>query len=209
MALERLAARYWRPAYVHLRARGIDADDAEDLVQDFFENWLQRNLFGKATQVRGRFRDFFLTSLNNFAKNWFRNRHAKKRQPEGGFDTYEEDELPGRDNPELEFVRAFQSDMTRQVLNALELEFQESGKAQHFLMFRRRIVEPALDGVEAPSYRDLADGQDLSEKQVANQVLTARRAYRRLLESHVAEYAASPEDLKLELADLLGYLRLA
>jgi RNA polymerase sigma-70 factor (ECF subfamily) len=208
-ALERLTARYWRPAYAHLRAKGFAADDAHDLIQDFFEKWLRENLFGRARIERGRFRDFLLTSLSNFVRNALRDRRAQKRWPAAGFADDDVDALGHSDDPAREFVQTFISDMTMSVLAALEDEFRQSGKAQHFELFRRRIVEPALEGVEPASYRSLAAEFGLSEKQAANCVTTARRAYRRLLEARIAEYAASPEDRALEMRELLGRLDIA
>lgn len=208
-ALESLIARYWHPAYAHLRAKGIPGEDTQDLVQGFFEKWLRQNLFGRAEIGRGRFRDYMLTSLNNFARNALRDKYAKKRWPEAGFSVDDVDEILGDGDPADEFVRTFISEMTLAVLAELEQEFAASDKSIHFFLFRRRIVEPVLDGVEPPSYRTLAEEFELSEKQAANFVVTARRAYVRLLEAHVSEYAASAEDSRAEIAELLAYLGIA
>jgi RNA polymerase sigma factor (sigma-70 family) len=206
LALDALVERYWNPAYAHLRARGIAADDAQDLVQDFFERWLRRNLFGRADACRGRFRDFFLTSLNNFVRNALRDRHAGKRWPEAGFVADDIEGLHDGTDPAEAFVRTFTSELTLAVLAQLERDLQASGSADHFEIFRRRMVEPVLDGVEPPPYRDLAAEFGITEKQAANRLTTVRRAYGRLLEERIAEYAASPEDRAQELAELLAYL---
>lgn len=42
-AMDRLVERYRYPAYLHIRVRGFDRADAEDLVQEFFANWRIRN----------------------------------------------------------------------------------------------------------------------------------------------------------------------
>ncbi len=208
-ALELLIARYWNPAYAHLRAKGIPSEDTQDIVQDFFEKWLRQNLFGRADVGRGRFRDYLLTSLNNFARNALRDKVAKKRWPQAGFTADDVDTLLGEGDPAEEFVRAFISEMTLSVLTELEHEFEASGKTAHFELFRRRVVEPALDGIEPPSYRVLAEKHELSEKQAANFVVTARRAYVRLLEARVSEYAASADDGRAEIAELLAHLDIA
>lgn len=208
-ALECLAARYWKPAYAHLRSKNVSAEDTQDLVQDFFEKWLRQNLFGRADISRGRFRDYMITSLNNFARNVLRDKYAKKRWPVGGFSADDVDRILGDGDPAEEFVHAFISEMTLSVLAELEREFAVSDKATHYDLFRRRIVEPALDGVEPPSFRTLAKEYGLTEKQAANFVVTARRAYVRLLETRVAEYAASADDSRAEIAELLAYLGVA
>jgi RNA polymerase sigma-70 factor (ECF subfamily) len=208
LVLDRLIERYRYPAYVHVRAQGLDPDDAEDLVQDFFANWLHKGLFGKADKARGRFRTYLLTSLNNFIKNSNRNKHAQRRWPAGGFAEEDPDLIADTVSPVDEFSRAFSSEMTRSVLTLLEQECRQTGKNIHYSIFQRRVVEPALDGAEAPSMKLLANQNGLTEKQAANCLVTMKRAYQRLLESQILEYAASAEDVRQEMRDLMGYLRI-
>jgi hypothetical protein len=54
----------------------------------------------------------------------------------------------------------------------------------------------------------LANQNGLTEKQAANCLVTMKRAYQRLLESQILEYAASAEDVRQEMRDLMGYLRI-
>ena len=208
LALDRLIERYRHPTYVHIRAKGISPEDAEDLVQEFFTNWLHRGLFGKADMIRGRFRNYLLTSLNNFIKNSFRNKHAQRRWPAGGFSEEEIDRVADIDSPAEEFSRAFNSEMTRAVLALLEEECKRNGKQAHYSIFQRRIVEPALDGAETPPMKLLAGEFQMTEKQAANCLGTMKRAYRRLMESQILEYAASDEDVRQELHDLMGHLHI-
>ena len=48
-------------------------------------------------------------------------------------------------------------------------------------MFRRHLVAPALEGVDAPPLRDLGAAAGLTAKDAANRILTVQRAFRRLL----------------------------
>src|SRR5664279_2680843 len=65
-ALAELCRAYWYPLYWFTRSRGLSQHDAEDLIQAFFEDLLERNVVSKADATRGRFRTFLLTSLRNF-----------------------------------------------------------------------------------------------------------------------------------------------
>jgi len=62
-ALDQLCRDYWQPVAVTIRKRGISADRAEDLTQDFFLQLMQKSFFKRANPDRGRFRSFMLTSL--------------------------------------------------------------------------------------------------------------------------------------------------
>ena len=42
-----LIQSYWKPVYCYLRYRKYGNEDAKDLTQKFFTDWLQKGLFGK------------------------------------------------------------------------------------------------------------------------------------------------------------------
>src|SRR6266852_1253793 len=55
-ALERLARIYWYPLYGFIRRQGRSPEDAQDLTQQFFAQFLEHESFKQADQERGRFR---------------------------------------------------------------------------------------------------------------------------------------------------------
>src|SRR5207244_3905155 len=78
-ALEKLCRIYWLPLYTYVRRNGHSPEEAEDLTQAFFANFLEKNAVGRARQEKGRFRSFLLTSLQNFlAHEWEKARAAKR-----------------------------------------------------------------------------------------------------------------------------------
>ena len=206
-ALQLLTERYYYPAYVHVRSRGIAHDDAQNLVQGFFEECLKRELFGRADRTRGRFRSFFLTALDNYVRNSRRSENAQRRHPDGGFVSID-DELPiVGDELDRAFFRAFASQLVNQLLSKVESECLSNGQENHFLVFRRRVIEPALDGAEPPTEASLARQLRITEKQVANYLVTVKRIFRRRLQEAVNTYAANETDAAEEIKDLMGYFR--
>ncbi|MBV9673580.1 MAG: sigma-70 family RNA polymerase sigma factor, partial [Verrucomicrobia bacterium] len=57
-ALARLCERYWPPLYAFARHRGNAPEDAQDLVQGFFEHLIQNRALRAVDQAKGRFRSF-------------------------------------------------------------------------------------------------------------------------------------------------------
>ena len=55
-ALEHLCQSYWYPLYAYVRRQGHTSTDAQDLTQDFFARFLEREYFKLADPNRGRFR---------------------------------------------------------------------------------------------------------------------------------------------------------
>lgn len=53
-AMQRLCSRYWFPVYAFVRRRGSEVHQAEDLTQGFFEYVIERQVFQRARQDRGR-----------------------------------------------------------------------------------------------------------------------------------------------------------
>jgi hypothetical protein len=108
--------------------------------------------------------------------------------------------------PDEAFHRNWLRELVLRVLRALELECQATGKELHFDLFRQRIIAPILEGAEAPSLRDLAIRHDLTDKHVADRVITARRAYQRLLREEIRLYAANDEEVAAEIQDLWRFM---
>ncbi len=212
--LNLLILRYWKPVYCYLRSRGYKNEQAKDLVQEFFTFGLGRDLFGRADASRGRFRTFLLSCLNNFLKNIHRDNMAKGRRPIKGIISI--DDLTGekgfkfepsdQETPELVFQRTWARELLLRVLNSFEEECKNTGKLEHYQLFHIRIIEPSLEGTDAPPLREVAHKLGLTEKEAGNRLITARRAYQRLLREEVRLYAASQEDEAAEIRDLFQCL---
>lgn len=84
-ALGELFSTYWPPLYRYVRRQGKSTHDAEDLVQGFFGELLQRDGLRLADRDRGRFRMFLLASLKNHMAGEWQHAHRLKR---GGFATH-------------------------------------------------------------------------------------------------------------------------
>ena len=213
--LDFLIRRYWKPVYCFVRRSGVDDEQAKDLVQEFFMKALAKDLFARADPARGRFRNFLLKSLQHFLANARREAFAKKRHPEDGFVSIHELStqeggpvivLKNTETPDELFHRSWLRELVLRVLKTLETECLATGKMTHFELLRLRIIEPILEGSEAPSLRALAEKYDLGEKEVANQVLTARRAYHRLLREEIRLYARNDEEVADEIQDLWRFM---
>ena len=78
-ALARLCERYWPPLYAFARHRGSGPEDAQDLVQGFFEHLIQSRALRAVDQAKGRFRSFLLASFRNFTSMERRRAGTEKR----------------------------------------------------------------------------------------------------------------------------------
>src|SRR5207249_7732605 len=78
-ALERLCRTYWYPLYAYVRRQGHSPEDAQDLTQEFFARFLEKQIFRQARPERGRFRAFLLTSLKHFLVSEWHRATARKR----------------------------------------------------------------------------------------------------------------------------------
>lgn len=212
-AIDFLLQRYWKPVYSYLRRKGLSEEDAKDLTQEFFTNWLTKDLFARADRLRGRFRSLLLSSLDHFVANQRRAERAQRRRPPGGvasLDALIGDEHAGFDpadqhTPQEAFDRAWASDLLHRVLRRFEDECRINSKMQLFELFRLRIIDPALQGAATPPLAEVAPRMGLTEEQAKNRIVTARRAFQRLLNEEIGLYASKDEMAK-EVSDLFRIL---
>jgi RNA polymerase sigma factor (sigma-70 family) len=212
-ATDHLISLYWKPVYCWLRRRGYNNEDAKDLTQDFFISGLEKEKFERAEPARGRFRTFLLKCLSNFVSNVERNKKTKGKQPSkptvsiDNFDTNNIGiELFHTDTPEDSFNRAWVRELLLRVLRQFEEECRETEKESHYDLFVRRIINPILENASEPSIKDLAKEKGLTEKQTSNYLITARRAYHRLLRQAIRTYASTEEEVALEIEDLFKFV---
>ena len=78
-ALARLCSTYWYPLYAFIRRQGHSADDAEDLTQEFFARFLDKDFLSTVDQNRGKFRTFLLACCQHFLANQRDFARAQKR----------------------------------------------------------------------------------------------------------------------------------
>jgi DNA-directed RNA polymerase specialized sigma24 family protein len=78
-ALAKLCQAYWYPLYVYIRRCGHDVHNAQDLTQDFFRFFLEKDVLADITREGGKFRSFLLTVLKRFLANEWARRQAQKR----------------------------------------------------------------------------------------------------------------------------------
>jgi RNA polymerase sigma-70 factor (ECF subfamily) len=209
-ALEKLCRAYWYPLYAYLRRCGHDADDAQDLVQEFFHRLLSSSWISRADRNKGRFRTFLLCGLQNFLSN---ERQKAKRIKRGGGHSFisldassaeEKYALEPADlaSPDKLFDRRWAMMILETVLARLQAEQAESGAAPRFEILRSSLLgEPT-----AETYHELASRFAVTESTVKSWVHRLRLRYRELLREEVARTVAGPVEVQDELRHVLRAL---
>ena len=204
LALEHLAAAYWRPIYGYVRARARDEAEALDLVQDFFVRLVSGDLLERADRGRGRFRAYVRAALANFLADQGRRRGAVRRGGGRRFvplDAPEVRDLPdtrGR-SPEAALDELWRAEVLERAARELERELQAEGKDLWWALFRDHV----LSGDE-PTHAQLAERHGITRTDVSNWLARTRARYREALIRIVRETVQGEGALAEELDWLLG-----
>ncbi len=207
-ALEDLCQSYWYPLSAYLRRRGYARDEAEDVVQGFFTQLLDKKYLKAADRERGRFRSFLLTSLKNFAANEWDRKKAKKR---GGatttlsldFETAEGRyhlEPASEQTPEQVFDRGWAVTQLRQALERVGAESTGGESERRFELLKGYLTGDAQD----VRYKDVADELDMSEGAVKVAVHRLRQRFGDVLRDEVARTLNDPADVDDEIRHLFA-----
>src|ERR1700736_5634519 len=143
-ALAELCERYWQPLYAFARRRGHSPEDAQDLVQGFFEHLIGSRGLATVDRSKGRFRSFLLASLQNFMAAETRRARAEKRggraelirldweDAEASLAFEPEDRL----TPETLYDAQWALLLLRRATERLQQEQAATGKAESFLTLK-------------------------------------------------------------------------
>jgi RNA polymerase sigma-70 factor (ECF subfamily) len=209
-ALEKLCAVYWYPLYAFLRRRGHQPADAEDLVQGFIAHLLERGFFQAADPDKGRFRSYLLASLNHFVADAADRAGRLKRGAGGpllsldavGAERRYALEPADPCNPEQLFERRWALTLLDTVLQRLETEAAESGRANLF----GQIKGVLLGDRGGVPYAELAPQLGLSEAALTMTVHRLRRRYRELVREEIAHTVSRPAEIEEEMRHLFQVL---
>jgi RNA polymerase sigma-70 factor (ECF subfamily) len=209
-ALEKLCTVYWYPLYAFLRRRGQQPADAEDLVQGFIAHLLERQFFQAADPDKGRFRAYLLISLNHFLADAAARAGCLKRGDgrrllsldAGVAERRYALEPTGDGNPEQLFERRWALTLLDTVLQRLEKEAAESGRANLFLQIKGVL----LGERSAVPYVELGPQLGLGEAALAMTVLRLRRRFRELVREEIAHTVSSPVEIEEEMRHLFHVL---
>ena len=171
------------PLYVYARRRGNSPEDAQDLTQEFFAQLLEGRVLAAADWDRGRFRSFLLAAMNHFLTDEWKKARAKKRG--GGCQMLSLDWAAAEERFDLEpaddsapdklFEKHWALALLGEVLNRLESEYQQEGKAGLFAALKQTLERAAAS---RSLYAELAAELGMNESAVKVAVHRLRKRYR-------------------------------
>ena len=204
-ALARLCERYWHPLYAFARRRGNPPDDAQDLVQGFFEHLIESRALGTIDQAKGRFRSFLLASFQNFSFTTQRRAHAEKRGGRAQMVWIDWKDAESRVDlepaagltPETVFDARWAFELLRRATQRLEQEQAARGKARIFTTLRPFLGDEGTRG--ELSYEQAARTLNVGLPALKTLIHRLRRRHAQLLREEVAQTVLNPDDVESEL----------
>src|SRR2546430_570474 len=188
-ALAQLCEIYWYPLYVYVRRQGHNADDAQDLTQEFFSRLLAGNFLRSLDPKKGKFRSFLLAAMEHFLAKQWRDSHRLKRG--GGHTILSLDDSSAEGRYRIEpaqeataermFERRWAFTVIEQALHRLREEFVNIGKVPLF-----EALQTSLSGDKPDAtYAQLGARLDMTQGAVKVAVHRLRARYGELVRAEI------------------------
>ena len=209
-ALAALCETYWFPLYTYLRRRGHNAEEAQDLTQEFFSRLIEKNYLKDVKPGKGRFRSYLLVALKHFLADEREKERAQKRG--GGILKTFDLEAAERSyalalshdlTPEKAFERQWATTLVNGVLQNLGREYAASGRENLFEQLKVGLVRTG----EAFRQEELAAKLGMTAGAVRTALHRLRRHYGQLLRQTIAHTVAEAGEIDDEIRYLAEVLR--
>lgn len=205
-ALAELYQTYWYPLYAYIRRHGYGEEDAEDLVQAFCAEVQAKQALTKADPMRGRFRTFLLSSLQNFLSHERDRANAQKRGGGVEFIHLDSEDASARyraepshtATPEAIFETRWAHTLLEQTLGRLRADFVARGKARLFDTLSSFLTAAPRE----QSYQAAADQLGLPLSAIKTSIHRLRQDYRTRLREEIGRTVAEPAEIEEELRHL-------
>jgi RNA polymerase sigma-70 factor (ECF subfamily) len=200
---------YAAPLYAYLRHKGHGPDDAQDLLQGFFESLLSKDSLSRVDRDR-KFRAWLLTSLKFYlsdardkARAAIRNAGRPLEVLGVDVERFEVDPPhPGR-TPDEEFDRKFALRFLQLVLEELAAEYRLSGRQNIYDALASFLLDKQLETKHA----EIGPRLGMSADGVAKAISRLRERFRNLLDRAVRNMIGIDGDVSAEKDDLFRALR--
>jgi DNA-directed RNA polymerase specialized sigma24 family protein len=211
-ALARLCEAYWRPLYSFARRTGEREEDAKDVVQGFFADFLGRtHLLGSVSHSSGRFRSYLLGAFAHYRLNL--RRHEQTMRSGAGIEhvpievDFEDGErryrkeLATRLDPLRLYERQWALTFLDRVLGRL--------KERYDILDLARVYEalaPYIPKDETPSYDALSVQLRMTVNSLKVALHRVRTRYQEMLREEAADLISDPGEVEEEIRYLLKAL---
>ncbi|MGI9086440.1 MAG: RNA polymerase sigma factor [Chthoniobacterales bacterium] len=205
-ALAALCRIYWPPIYAHLRRRGYEVQDAQDLTQSFFQHIIEDETLCRACRGKGRFRSFLLGAL----KLCLADEHARRQSLKRGggvqfisVDDLEAEEqhhqrLGGELSPDELLDARWAGLVLDRALEALRTDFAASGKLETF-----EVLSPLITGEKGDvSYESAAARLGIGLGAAKSLIHRLRRQFATTLRREIMQTVSAPHEVDDELRAL-------
>jgi len=191
-AMERLCQTYWYPLYAFVRRKGHSHEDASDLTQAFFAQFLEKRYLRSFDSNLGKFRTFLLTAMTRFMANEWDKSQAQRRG--GGVRVISLDEAADQrylvepadqTTPETLFERRWAQTVVDVVLDRLAAEMDE----KRFEVLKDFLLE----STGTLTYDSAAAQLQVSRAAITSTIHRMRGRFRALLFEEIANTDQSPE----------------
>lgn len=206
-AWEQLYGDY-RPVFVTFTAfclrrmggHGLASNEAEDVVDSFFVECLEKGWLTRADQTKGRFRTFSRKLLARYAKDWMARRTAKKRMPETGAPANVDDlgQLAVAAQSQA-LDDAMDEEWVRHLLGEA-LESLRGRNERNAIAIEQLMKDPGV------THDDLALHMNMKVARVGVQLFRARHMFAEELWGRVKHTCADADDYQRERAALRPWL---
>jgi RNA polymerase sigma factor (sigma-70 family) len=198
LALERVAALYWKPVYKFIRCKfRKDNEAAKDLTQGFFTSALEREFFQRFDPAKAGFRTYLRLAVERFAAN---QHEAEGRQKRGGGVEFSDldDAAASTESPEEIFLQEWRRQVFALSIEDLRAECVRDGRGAEWAVFE--AYDMAED--ERPSYVELARRHGVAQTSVTNYLAWARRRLRSLVTERLRGVTSGERELREEMRRL-------
>ena len=205
-ALAALCEQYWYPVYAFIRRKGKSHHEAQDLAQEFFARFIEKEFLNAVDRDKGRFRTFLLTTVHRFLCTQWERSQAQKRGGGAVLVTWDAQSAEDRYmqepahnlTPERLFDRNWASALLTCAMRDLQSEYERAGKAELLEVLQAFIARDAEHG----SYSTVAERLGMTEGNARQWAHRIRQRYGQLIRERIAETVDSDEAVEEELRSL-------